>query len=87
MTDIDWDGNESVVKISHKIKFIDSSRFMATSLLNIVDNLTEGIHKIKCKDCDCFFEYESVKDNLRKYKCLSFNKDYSNKLMKNLKRD
>ena len=26
-----------------------------------------------------FLEYESVKDNLVKYKCLSCNKDYSNK--------
>ena len=63
---IDKDGKESVVTISYKIKFIDSARFMATSLSNLVDNLTEGIHKIKCKDCDCFLEYESVKDNLIK---------------------
>ena len=47
-------------------KFINSARFMATSLSNLVDNLTTGIHKIKCKDCDCFLEYESVKDNLIK---------------------
>ena len=53
---------------------------MATSLANPVDNLTEVIHKIKCEDCDCFLEYGSVKDNLTKYKCLSCNKDYSNKI-------
>ena len=41
---------------------------------------------IKCKDCDCFLEYESVKDNLIKYKCLSGNKDYSNKLDEKLKK-
>ena len=35
---------------------------------------------IKCKDCDCFLEYGSVKDSLIKYKCLSFNKEYSNKI-------
>ena len=52
---------------------------MTTSLSNIVDNLAKGIHKIKCKDCAYFLEYESVKDNLIKYKCLSCNKDYSNK--------
>ena len=52
---------------------------MTTSLSNIVDNLAKGIHKIKCKDCDYFLEYESVKGNLIKYKCLSCNKDYSNK--------
>ena len=32
-----------------------------------------------------FFEYESVKDNFIKYKCLSCNKDYSNKLKEKLK--
>ena len=39
---------------------------MATSLSNLVEDLTEGIHKIKCKDCDCFLEYESGKENLIK---------------------
>ena len=39
------------------------------SLSNLVDNLTERIHRIKCKDCDCFLEYEIVKDNLIKCKC------------------
>ena len=50
-----------VVTKSYKIKFIDSARFMATSLSNLVDNLTEGTNETKCKDCDCFVEYESVK--------------------------
>ena len=27
-------------------------RFMATLLSKLVENLTKGIHKIKCKDCD-----------------------------------
>ena len=53
VTKIDKDGNESVVTISYKIKFIDSKRLMASSLSNLVDNLAEGIHK----DCDCFLEY------------------------------
>ena len=52
----DKDGNESVVTISYQIKFIDSARFMAISLSNLVSNLTEGIHKTKFKDCDCFLE-------------------------------
>ena len=83
VTKIDKDGNESVATISDKIKCIDSAIFMASSLSNLVDNLAEGIHKIKCKDCDYFVEYENVKDNLIKYKCLSCNKDYSNKLEEN----
>ena len=53
-------------------------RFIKTSLWKLVDNLTEGIHKNKYKDCSCFLEYKSVKDNLVKDKCLSCNKDYSN---------
>ena len=69
ITKVDKDGNESVDNIPYKIKFIDSARFVASSLSNLVDNLAEGIHKIKCKDCDCFPEYESVRDDLIKYKC------------------
>ena len=36
---IDKDGSETVTTISYKIKFIDSGRFMASSLSNLVDNL------------------------------------------------
>ena len=50
--------------MSWKIKFTDGARFMASSLSNL-DNLTEIIHEIKCKDCDCFLEYESVKNNFK----------------------
>ena len=46
-------------------------------------NLAEGIHKIKCKEYDCFLEYESVRDNLIK----KFDKDYSNKLDGKLKKE
>ena len=30
-------------------KFIDNARFKASSLSNLVNNLAEGIHKVKCK--------------------------------------
>ena len=42
---------------------------------------------IKCKDCDCFLECESVKENSMKYESFSWNKNYSKKLMKNQKKD
>ena len=35
--------------ISYKVQFIDSARFMADSLPNLVNNLFEGIYRIKCK--------------------------------------
>ena len=51
---------------SYKIKFIDSARFTASSLSNLLDNFGEGILKINCKDCDCFLEYKSGKDHVVK---------------------
>ena len=56
MTKTDKGENESVVTIANKIKFIDSARFMTSSLSSLIDNLTERIHKTKCKDCDRFLE-------------------------------
>ena len=49
---------------------------MATSLINLVVNLTVGINKIKCNDIDCFLEFESVRKNSEIYKCLTCNKNY-----------
>ena len=59
-------------------------RFMTTS--NLVDNLMEETHKIKCKDCDCFLECESFNDNSIKNKGLSCNKNHSNKIDVELKK-
>ena len=81
------DGNQDITTISCKIKFINSPRFMQSSLSNLVDNLTEGIHKIKCNDYNCFLEYQSVNDNLIKCKCLSCKKIIQITLMKNRKID
>ena len=41
--------NEYDVVITYKIKFIDVVRFMASSLSTAADNLTEELHKDKCK--------------------------------------
>ena len=43
---IDKDGKRSDEITSDKIEFIDSPRFMTSSLSNLVDNLSEKIHKI-----------------------------------------
>ena len=50
----DKDGHEAITTISYKINCIDSVRFMTISLSSFVDNFVEGIHKIKCKNFNCF---------------------------------
>ena len=37
--------------IKYRLKFIDSFRFMSTSLSSLVDNLSEKLHSDKCRDC------------------------------------
>ena len=37
-----------IKKITYKLKFIDSYRFMSTSLSNLVDNLS-GVYDKECK--------------------------------------
>ena len=59
---------------------------MVSLFSNLVDNLAERIHKIKCNDCSCFLEWESVNDNLIVYKCLSFDKKYLNKIDEKLRK-
>ena len=52
--------------------------FMASSLTSLVDDLAEGIQKIIWKNFNRFLDYESVNDDLTKYKCFSCHKNYSN---------
>ena len=59
------------------LQFLDSARFMVSSLQNLVNNLSKGIHKIKCKFghhdknvklkykyWNYFLEYTNFKDDL-----------------------
>ena len=46
---IDQNAKEIIKTMSYKLQLIESARFMASSLSNLVDNLAKGIHKIKCK--------------------------------------
>ena len=76
ITKKDKDGNNKITKISYKIKFIDSFRFMSISLSNHVDNLSEGLHSDKCTDCKLHFDYMSIKDNQLLFKCFGCKKNY-----------
>ena len=72
VTKTDKNGDKVTINISYILQFIDSARFVASSLSNLVNNLSEGIRKIKCKyrqddkkcetcrikykNCECFLE-------------------------------
>ena len=49
VTRIDKNGEKVTKNISYILQFIDSARFMASSLSNLVSKLSEGIHRTKCK--------------------------------------
>ena len=74
---------------------------MASSVSNLVNNLSERIRRIKCKYrhddkkfktygmkymyCNCVLEYTSFKDHLIKCKCLYCNNIYERKFDQKLK--
>ena len=69
-------------KIMYKLKFIDSYKFMSTSLSNVVDNLS-GIYDKECKKCmerkkitlNCAFI--RFKNGRLNYKCKEYKKSYT----------
>ena len=48
------------IEITYKINFIDSFRFISSSLSKLVDNLSEGIHNNKCADCKSNLDYIKI---------------------------
>ena len=90
-----------IKNISYVLQFIASARFMASSLSSLSNNLSKGIHRIKCnfghndkkcetcgikyKYCNCSLEYANFTDDLIEYKCLCCNKNYQKKFYKKLK--
>ena len=89
-TRIDKNKEKTPKTLSYILQIIDSARFTASSLSNLANNLSERIHRIKCKyrhddkKCEtcgteykyfnCFLEYKIYKDNLIENKCLHCNK-------------
>ena len=70
------------IEITYKIKFIDSFRFMATSLSKLVDNLTEGIHSDKCINCKSDLSYMKVMDET--LRCFNCKRNYKKEINKEL---
>ena len=77
-------GNDKATKISCKIKFIDSCRFMSTSLSNLVSNLSEGLHNDKCIDCKSCLDYMTTKDEQLIFRCFRCKKNYEKDFNKEL---
>ena len=76
---ISKNGEEITKTISHKLKSIDSARFMARAQSNLVNNLGDIIHKTKCKcrhdnkkcktcgikyNFECCLKCRNIKDDL-----------------------
>ena len=84
ITKKDKDGNDKITKISFKIKFIDSFRFMSSSLSNLVDNLSEGLHNNRCIDCKSCLDYMTTKDEQLLFRCFECKKNYKKDFNKEL---
>ena len=79
VTRFDKNGEEISKYASYRVQFIDSVRFMESSLSNLDNDLSEGIHRIKCKYwhsakkceilvfkykwCDCSLELTNFEDD------------------------
>ena len=72
------------IDISYKIKFIDSFRFMATSLSKLVDNLTDNIHNDKCIKCKPNLCFVRVINEKLIFKCIDCEKEYEKEFNKEL---
>ena len=84
ITKKDKNGNDKITKISYKINFIDSYRFMSTSLSNLVSNLSKGLLNDTCIDCKSCLDYMTTKDEQLIFRCFRYQKNYEKNFSKDL---
>ena len=72
------------LEITYKIEFIDSYRFMASSLSKLVHNLSAGIHNNKCVNCNSCLDYIKIKNEKLILECYNCKQRYRKKLKKSL---
>ena len=81
----DKNGNDKITKISYKINFIGSCRFMSTSLSNLVSNLSEGLHNDRCIDCNSCLDSMATKDEQLIFRCfrskINYEKNFNRELI------
>ena len=84
ITKKDKDDNDKITKTSYKIQLTDSFRFMSSSLSNLVDNLSEGLHTDMCTNCKSCLDYMTTKDEQLIFRCFECKTNYEKDLNKEL---
>ena len=72
------------IDITYKIKFIDSFRFMSTSLSKLVENLTDGVHNDKCTNCKSNLYFVRTINETLLFECIDCGKEYKKGFNKEL---
>ena len=84
ITKKDKNGNDKITKISCKVKFIDSYRFLSTSLSNLASNLSEGLHNDRCIDCKSCIDNMDTEDEQLIFRCFRCKNNYEKNFNKDL---
>ena len=57
---------------------------MSTSLSNLVNNLSEGLHNDRCIDCKSYLDYMKTKDEQLLFRCFRYKENYEKYFNKEL---